>query len=141
MVNDYAGMLSGSERQALEQRLRAYRDSTSNVIVVTTIENLQGIDIESFASKMFNDWKMWEGDRKNGVLFLISRDDRQMRIEVGYGLEAVLPDILAGRIISDILRPGFRSGDIAGALTAGTDAVMRLAAGEFDAEAVLATLC
>jgi uncharacterized protein len=119
----------------LEQRLRAYRDSTSNVIVVTTIENLQGIDIESFALKMFNDWKMWEGDRRNGVLFLISRDDRQMRLEVGYGLEAVVPDILAGRIINDILRPGFRDGNVAGALTAGTDAVMRLAAGEFDAVA------
>lgn len=135
MVNDYAGMLSGSERQALEQRLRAYRDSTSNVIVVTTIENLQGIDIESFASKMFNDWKMWEGDRKNGVLFLISRDDRQMRIEVGYGLEAVVPDILAGRIINDILRPGFRNGDVAGALTEATTTVMRLASGEFEAVA------
>lgn len=133
MVNDYAGMLSGSERNALEQRLQDYRDSTSNVIVVTTIENLQGIDIESFALKMFNDWKMWEGDRRNGVLFLISRDDRQMRLEVGYGLEAVVPDIMAGRIINDILRPGFQNGDIAGALTQATDVVMRLAAGEFDA--------
>ncbi len=133
MVNDYGGMLSTSERNALEQRLRAYRDSTSNVIVVTTIENLQGIDIESFALKMFNDWKMWESDRRNGVLFLISRDDRQMRIEVGYGLEAVVPDILAGRIINDILRPGFRDGNVAGALTQATDAVMRLASGEFTA--------
>lgn len=133
MVNDFAGMLSSSERSNLEQRLRTYRDTTSNVVVITTIENLQGIDIESFATKMFSDWRMWEGDRRNGVLILIARDDRQVRIEVGYGLEGAIPDILAGRIIQEIILPDFRSGNVYSALLKSTDVIMNLASGEFDA--------
>jgi uncharacterized protein len=132
-VNDYAGMLNAGERQNLERRLTTYRDTTSNVIVVSTIDNLQGVDIETFASKMFNDWKMWEGDRRNGVLLLISRDDRQMRIEVGYGLEGVIPDIAAGRIIRDILTPAFQQGRVYDGLIRATDTMMSLAAGEFTA--------
>lgn len=132
-VNDYAGMLNAGERQNLERRLSTYRDTTSNVIVVTTIESLQGVDIESFAAKMFTDWKMWEGDRRNGVLLLISEGDRQMRIEVGYGLEGVIPDIAAGRIIRDILTPAFQQGRVYDGLIRATDAMMALAAGEHTA--------
>lgn len=132
-VNDYAGMLNAGERQNLERRLSTYRDTTSNVIVVTIVESLQGVDIETFASKMFNDWKMWEGDRRNGVLLLISQGDRQMRIEVGYGLEGVIPDIAAGRIIRDILTPAFQQGRVHDGLIRATDAMMALAAGEFTA--------
>jgi uncharacterized protein len=133
MVNDFAGMLSGSERSNLEQRLRTYRDTTSNVVVIATIENLQGYDIQPFATKMFSDWRMWEGDRRNGVLILIARDDRQVRIEVGYGLEAAIPDILAGRIIQEIIIPDFRAGNVYSALVKSTDMIMNLASGEFDA--------
>ncbi len=133
MVNDFAGMLSGSERSNLEQRLRTYRDTTSNVVVIATIENLQGYDIQTFATKMFSDWRMWEGDRRNGVLILISRDDRQVRIEVGYGLEGAIPDILAGRIIQEIIIPEFRAGNVYAALVKSTDMIMNLASGEFDA--------
>lgn len=132
-VNDYAGMLNTGERQNLERRLSTYRDTTSNVIVVTTVESLQGVDIETFATKMFNDWKMWEGDRRNGVLLLISQGDRQMRIEVGYGLEGVIPDIAAGRIIRDILTPAFQQGRVYDGLIRATDAMMSLAAGEYSA--------
>jgi uncharacterized protein len=132
-VNDYAGMLNAGERQNLERRLSTYRDTTSNVIVVTTIESLQGVDIESFATRMFTDWKMWEGDRRNGVLLLISEGDRQMRIEVGYGLEGVIPDIAAGRIIRDILTPAFQQGRVYDGLIRATDAMMALAAGEYTA--------
>jgi len=133
MVNDFAGMLSGAERSSLEQRLRTYRDTTSNVVVIATIDNLQGFDIQPFATKMFSEWRMWEGDRRNGVLILIARDDRQVRIEVGYGLEGAIPDILAGRIIQDIIIPDFRAGNIYSALIKSTDVIMKLASGEFDA--------
>lgn len=133
MVNDYAGMMSSSERSSLEQRLRTYRDTTSNVIVIATIENLQGYDSQTFATKMFSDWRMWEGDRRNGVLILISRDDREVRIEVGYGLEGAIPDIMAGRIIQDIIIPDFRVGNIYSAMVKSTDAIMKLASDEFEA--------
>ena len=109
-VNDLAGFLSQSEVVQLEQKLRTYRDTTSNVIAILTLESLQGESVEYIAEQAFNTWKMWEGDRQNGVLVLASRQDRALRIEVGYGLEGAIPDILAGRVIREILTPGFQNG-------------------------------
>lgn len=132
-VNDNAGFLSASEVQRLESKLRAYRDSTSNVIAILTLESLQGETVEYIAERVFNTWRMWEGDRQNGVLILASRQDRALRIEVGYGLEGAIPDILAGQIIREILAPGFRQEQYGSAFNAATDQLMRLAAGEYEA--------
>lgn len=132
MVNDYANMLSSSEVNRLEQKLRNYRDTTSNVIAVATIESLQGNSIEEVATTTFSKWKMWEGDRYNGVLLLISKDDRKFRIEVGYGLEGAIPDVMANRILNDILTPNFQQGNIYAGIDRATDAMIQLAAGEFE---------
>src|SRR6056297_2264752 len=83
-VNDFAKMLTSSERQQLEQKLRNYRDTTTTVISVATLDNLGGISIEEAATTLFNDWKMWEDNKDNGVLILIAQQERKMRIEVGY---------------------------------------------------------
>lgn len=132
MVNDYANMLSSSEVNQLEQKLRNYRDTTTNVIAIATIASLEGNSVEEVAATTFSKWKMWEGDRYNGVLLLISRDDRKFRIEVGYGLEGAIPDVMANRILNDILTPNFRQGNIYGGIDRATDAMIQLAAGEFE---------
>lgn len=131
-VNDYADFLTSDEENRLETKLRSYRDSTSTVIVITSLESLQGNAIEEIGTKMFNEWKMWEGDRDNGVLLLISRQERDIRIEVGYGLEGAIPDIMAGRIIRQILTPAFRDSRYYDGFDRATSAIMQLAAGEFE---------
>ena len=133
-VNDLAGFLSQSEVSQLEQKLRAYRDTTSNVIAILTLESLQGESVEYVAEQAFNTWRMWEGERQNGVLILASRQDRALRIEVGYGLEGAIPDILAGRVIREILTPGFQNGQFYRAFDASSDALIGFAAGEYTAE-------
>jgi len=130
MVNYYANMLSSSEVNRLQQKLRNYRDTTTNVIAIATIESLDGIAIQPLATETFSKWKMWEGDRYNGVLILISETDREMWIEVGYGLEGAIPDVMANRIYENILRPNFRNGDVYGGLDRATDALIARATGE-----------
>ena len=133
MVNDYAGMLSNNEVRLLESKLRTYRDTTSNVIAIAIIESLEGVSVEEAGTELFNKWRMWEGERYNGVLILISEFDRAIRIEVGYGLEGAVPDVMAKRIIDDIMTPRFRNGEVYYGLDRATDAIIQLAAGEYEA--------
>lgn len=131
MVNDYASILDRSERQSLENKLRSYRDTTTNAIVVVTLESLRGNSIEETATELFNKWKMWEGDRYNGILLLISESDRSIRLEVGYGLEGAVPDVLSNRIINEVLQPAFRAGDFYSGIDRATDILIQLSSGEF----------
>ncbi|WP_372634884.1 YgcG family protein [Fodinibius sp.] len=130
-VNDFAGMLGGSERQQLETKLRNYRDTTTTVIAIATLESLNGISIEETATTLFNEWNMWEDDRDNGVLILIAPNERKIRIEVGYGLEGAIPDVMANRIIRDILSPSFKKGNYYAGLDRATSAMIQLASGEY----------
>jgi uncharacterized protein len=132
-INDIGGFLTAQQVRSLEMKLRTYRDTTSNVIVIATLPGLDGNAIEDTAERMFNTWRMWEGQRQNGVLILASRAERGLRIEVGYGLEGAVPDILAGRILREVLTPGFQQGDFYGAFDRASDIIMQLAAGEYDA--------
>lgn len=132
-VNDYANVLEPGQERQLEQKLRAYRDTTSNVIAIAILDNLQGATREEAANTIFNSWRMWEGERQNGVLILVAIEDRQMQIEVGYGLEGAVTDLMAGRIVSDILRPNFRNNDYYRGLDQASTTIMQLAAGEYDA--------
>jgi uncharacterized protein len=133
-VNDFAKMLTSGERQQLEQKLRNYRDTTTTVISVATLDNLGGISIEEAATTLFNEWKMWEDNKDNGVLILIAQQERKMRIEVGYGLEGAIPDVMAGRIVREILTPSFKKSDYYGGLDRATSALIQLASGEFEGE-------
>lgn len=132
MVNDFADMLSSSEEQRLENKLRSYRDTTTNAFVIATIESLQNYPIEDIALQLHNSWNIQYEERGNGVLILISEQDRAMRIEVGYGLEGAIPDIMANRIINDVMTPSFRAGDFYGGLDQATNILIDLAAGEFE---------
>ncbi|MCG8373430.1 MAG: TPM domain-containing protein [Balneolales bacterium] len=132
MVNDYVGMLSSGEVSALESKLQTYRDTTSNVISIAIIESLQGNAIEDVSITLAESWRMWEGERQNGVLILIAESDRQLRIEVGYGLEGAIPDVMANRVVEDILVPNMRNGTVYAGLDRATDAIIQMAAGEYE---------
>lgn len=133
-VTDEAGLLSATERQALEVKLSAFRDSTSTVIAIAILESLRSLPPEEVATTLFNTWRIWEGDRYNGALIMVSMQEREMRIEIGYGLEGAIPDALAGRIIQEILIPEFRAGSYASGLEKATDRLMAAAQGEYAAD-------
>ncbi len=134
MVNDFASIFSSSERQQLETKLRNYRDSTTNVIAIATLPDLQGYDIQQVGTQLFNDWRMWHEERYNGVLIVIAPNERKMRIEVGYGLEGAIPDVMAGRIIRNVLTPAFRKGDYYSGLDRATSIMIELAQGEYEGD-------
>jgi len=133
MVNDYANLLDQNAEGILEQKLRSYRDTTSNVISIAILNTLEGNSREEAATYLFNTWRMWEGDRYNGVLILIAVQERELQIEVGYGLEGAIPDVMANRIVQDILIPALQQGRIYEGLDRATGALMQLASGEFEA--------
>lgn len=118
-VNDLAGLLDAEVRDRLEQRLRDVEAKTSSEVAVATVPSLGGVSIEEYASRLFKQWGVGQEKTDNGVLILVAPNEREMRIEVGYGLEGVLPDGLAGQIRDEAFLPRFRDGDYAGGITAG----------------------
>ena len=137
LVNDYAGVLSASELQSLENKLVAFNDSTSNQIAVVIVNDLQGYDRSEFAYKVAKDWGVGQGDFNNGLLVLVKTKTEssagQIFIATGYGLEGALPDILAARILDEQVVPRFRRGDFAGGLEAGIDGILAATRGEYTA--------
>lgn len=129
-VNDYAGLMSAAARQSLETELSNFEKETRHEIAVVTIPNLGGDTIENFAVKLFEDWQIGKKGADNGVLFLISKDDRQMRVEVGYGLEGALTDAQSFAIIDKIAKPAFRAGDYDAGITQSVAAISAAARGE-----------
>lgn len=133
-VNDFANLLEPFQRQALEQKLEAYNDSTSSAIVIITVSNLNGYDIEQVALKYLRDWGIGTKEKNNGVVILVSANDHKARIETGYGMEGVLPDILAKQIIDERMIPFFKNGDYYAGLNNTVDAIIQAAAGEYKAD-------
>ncbi|MGH7828782.1 MAG: TPM domain-containing protein [Candidatus Binatia bacterium] len=129
-VNDHAGMLPSDRARRLEQTLEHFEKETGHQIAVLTIASLQGEDLEGFSIRVAESWKIGEKGFDNGAILLVVRDDRKLRLEIGYGLEGVLPDAIASRIIREIIVPRFRSGDYAGGIEAGVDAIMKVTRGE-----------
>ena len=111
LVVDAAGMLESNEQDSLEQKLVAFDDSTSNQIAVVTIDSLGDNSLESYANRLFNTWGIGTQKYNNGVLLLIVKSTRQIRIEVGYGLESVISDEHASDIIQEIIVPNFKAGN------------------------------
>jgi uncharacterized protein len=111
-VNDFANMLKPDDRAMLEEMLAGVERDTTAEIAVVTVPTLGGRPVEEYANRLFSEWGIGKKGRDNGVLILIARDDREMRIEVGYGLEGVLPDGLAGAIIRETFTPRFRDNQV-----------------------------
>lgn len=129
-VNDFAKVLSPTDKANLESKLSALNTSTGNQIAVVIIPSLGGDTIENFANKLFSDWKIGNKKLDNGALILVSIQDREIRIEVGYGLEPTLTDITASRIISETITPEFKKGNYASGLSAGIDQIEKIIGGE-----------
>ena len=136
-VNDFAGVIDDTVQTVLESDLSAFSDSTSNQIVVATVNSLEGDSIENFANELFREWGVGGKDRNNGVLLLVSPGDRQVRIEVGYGLEGAITDLESGRIIDGVVLPAFREGDYAKGIVDATDALKIAAREEYSAPATV----
>ena len=110
-VNDFAGLLSVADRQDLESQLVDLERATSAEVAVVTVRSTGGRSIEEYAAALFAEWGIGKKGADNGVLLLVAVDDRTLRIEVGYGLEGILPDGLAGAIIRETITPRFREND------------------------------
>jgi len=132
-VNDYAGMISPQTKNALEQQLKAVEQSDSTQIVIVTIPSLQGEVLEQFSIKIAEAWKIGQKGKDNGVIFLVSKNDRKMRIEVGRGLEEKITDLRAGRIIDEVIKPRFKAGDYDGGFTEGISSIIAASKGQFRA--------
>ncbi len=122
-VNDLADMIPAEARQRLEDSLRDLEDRTTVQMAVLTVPSLEGDSLEDFSMRVAETWQLGQRDKDNGVLLLVARDERAMRLEVGYGLEGTLSDALSGRILDTLVRPRFRAGDFAGGIGAAVDAV------------------
>ena len=133
-VNDYVGLMNSSEQQILNTKLKQFAQQTGNEIVVAIVPTLQGDTIENFAVKLFEEWKIGKERYDNGLLMLISKDDRAMRVEVGYGLEGFVTDAESNKIIKTILAPTFQIGDFYTGLNESTTRIMALVSGEATAE-------
>ncbi len=132
-VNDFGNFLEPFQKQALEQKLRNYNDSTSSAIVIVTVPDLQGYDIAEVALKYLRDWGIGTKEKNNGVLILVSKAERKARIETGFGMEGVLPDILARQIIDQRMVPFFKQNDYYRGFDNTVDAIIQAAAGEYKA--------
>lgn len=130
-VNDYAGMLSAQTRERVESLSAEIEASDSTQVVVLTIDSLGGDSLEEYSLRVFQTWKIGQKERDNGVLLLISRSERKIRIEVGYGLEGRLTDLKSGRIIRNIISPRFREGNFDAGVQEGVSAIVQSVRGEF----------
>ncbi len=128
-VNDFAGMLSQNDAAQLESKLDNFNKTTGNAIVVATMNNLGGDTVENYAVELFKEWGIGQKGKDNGVLILVSKDDREMRIEVGYGLEGVLTDAQSFWLIRDVMTPAFKNGDYAGGLNGVVDKIIGAVSG------------
>ncbi|MGE4299280.1 MAG: YgcG family protein [Desulfovibrionaceae bacterium] len=130
-VNDLAGMMSPQARSAIEAELANLEASDSTQVAVLTVPTLDGDAIDAFALRVAEKWRLGQKGRDNGVLLVVAKAERKVRIEVGYGLEGRLTDLLAGRIIDNEITPRFKQGDFDGGFAAGTLGIIQAVRGEY----------
>ncbi len=131
LVNDFAGVLNGSQQSQLESKLVNYSDSTSTEITVVIVKSIGGEDPNLYAAELGEEWGVGRKGKDNGLVFLIAVNDRQMAIQNGYGLEAKLTDYDTKLIIENYILPEFKKGDYFAGIDRGTDQIILLLAGEF----------
>ena len=133
LVNDFTNTLTGEQTDALERKLVAYDDSTSNQIAVVIIPTLGNYTDEEVGLQIIRSWGVGNKDKNNGIVLLVAKDDHKVRIEVGYGLEGAIPDITAKSIIDNSITPNFKAGNFYRGLDEATDDIIKAAAGEYTA--------
>ena len=129
-VIDQTGTLDAAQRQSLDAKLAAFEQQKGSQIVVLMVPTTQPEDIAAYANRVANDWKIGRRAVGDGVLLIVAKDDRKMRIEVAKTLEGAVPDIAAAQIIDDAMKPRFRDNDFAGGLNAAADQLIARISGE-----------
>jgi len=131
-VTDEAGFLSAGTRDDLDGRLESFERATGRQVLVYIGRTTGGVPIEDWAVRAFKSWRVGRGGLDDGLVLFVMAEDRRVRIEVGYGLEGVVPDIVAGRVINDVLIPGIRAGDNDRAATDAVAGLLEALAGPRD---------
>ena len=129
-VNDLAGLLDSGARESLEAKLAAYEEQSGHQFVLLTLPSLQGDSLEEFSIRVAERWKIGQAKSDNGLIMIVAAQERRVRIEVGYGLEGVVPDAIAARVVRDLIVPAFKQGRYAQGIDQGFGALMQAAAGE-----------
>ncbi|HLD66409.1 MAG TPA: TPM domain-containing protein [Pseudomonas sp.] len=129
-VVDQAGLLDAQAEARLSQRLAAHEQASGEQVVVVTLPNLQGLAIEEFGYQLGRHWGIGQKDKNNGALLLVARDERKLRIEVGYGLEERLTDAQSWAIIQQVITPAFKRGDYTRGIEDGVGAILQVLGGQ-----------
>jgi len=129
-VVDEANVLDAAARSELTDKLAALEAKTSDQLVVVTLKSLQGTSIEDFGVQLGRRWQIGQKDKNNGVLLIVVPSERQVRIEVGYGLEGALTDAVSRLIIENAIVPRFRAGDFPGGINRGVDDIISVLTGD-----------
>ena len=133
-VSDFASLLNESDRERIETRLQQFEKQTSNQVVVAIFPSLEEENLEDFANRLFEAWKIGQKNHDNGVLLAIFVKERRVRVEVGYGLEGDLTDAISSRIVRNELAPEFQAGRYANGIERAVIAIEKTIAGEYKAE-------
>ena len=131
-VNDYTNTLTYEQKDALESKVSTFEQESTNEIAVVIIDSMKGDYIENFAVKLFESWGIGKEKEDNGVLILVSMSERQMRIEVGYGLEGSLTDAQASSIIKNVMVPNFKENGYYEGIDQSVDKIIAITKGEFE---------
>jgi uncharacterized protein len=129
-VTDITGTLSAAQVQRLEGQLRDFERAKGSQIAVLMLPTTRPETIEQYSIRVAEAWKIGRAKIDDGVILIVAKNDRSLRLEVGRGLEGAIPDAIAKRVVSDLIAPRFREGDFYGGVTAGTEALMKLIEGE-----------
>ncbi|MCD2451739.1 YgcG family protein [Methylicorpusculum oleiharenae] len=129
-VTDLSATLSVAQVNALETKLAAFEAKQGSQIAVLIVPTTQPEDIAQFGIRVADAWRIGREKVDDGVILIIAKDDRKLRLEVGYGLEGAIPDAIAKRVIAETITPYFKAGDFAGGIDAGVMKLMRLIEGE-----------
>ncbi|MGY4386688.1 uncharacterized protein ACVWYN_003744 [Pedobacter sp. UYP24] len=131
LVNDYTNTLSASQVSQLEQKLVAFDDSSSTQIAIAIVKSVGAYDINDYTLQLGRKWGVGQSGKNNGIMIVVSLGDRKISIQTGYGVEGVLPDVYAKRIIENEIKPNFKAGDYYQGLDQGTDAIIKYTRGEY----------
>ncbi len=132
-VNDYASMISAEAETQINEKLARLEENESTQLVVLTIESLEGEPLEDYSIRLAETWKIGQKEFDNGAILLVSKKDRKVRIEVGYGLEGALTDLTAGRIVDNDIVPLFKKGQFDQGFVRGVDMIVAAVKGEYSA--------
>jgi len=133
-VTDLSGTLSPSEQLNLEEKIFQFESQTSNQLAVLIIPSLEGEVLEDYSIRVTDEWKLGDKEKDNGILLLVVINDRKIRIEVGYGLEGALTDLISSSIIRNEIAPDFRSRNYFAGIDAGIMSIMKATQGEYQGD-------